>query len=311
MNGLHRLDIKQLRVLNSLIELQSLSQVAKKMGLTQQAISEQLRKLRDTFEDHLFIRQGNKMVPTTKALSLQVPILEVLSKLEDILAPEEFSPSKFEGIFTISATDYAIHALLPRLMNKLRTEAPGLKIIVRDFESDNVNELLSSGEIDLLISFPEFVPESLPYKKLFDEQHICIASRCSKLLKKNTTIKDISSSPQVIVSPSRANLRGSLEQWFNSFGLTRNIIMSVPSFSSVPEILYATDMVAFYPSRLLPNEKVGIIELGELPPTFEVIVGWHQRTGKSKIHQWMIKQLECLCSEHNPIGDDEGKLHRY
>ncbi len=71
MNGISRLDIKQLRVLSSLLELQNLSQVAKKMGLTQQAISEQLRKLRDLFDDRLFIRQGNNMVATPKAQGLK------------------------------------------------------------------------------------------------------------------------------------------------------------------------------------------------------------------------------------------------
>lgn len=298
MNSLSRLDIKQIRILIALIELKSLSQVAKKMGLTQQAISEQLRKLRDTFDDLLFIRQGNKMVPTTKALSLQVPAQEVLNKIEDMLAPDEFNPSEFEGIFTISATDYAIHALLPKLMNRLRTDAPGLKIIVRDFESDDVNELLSSGELDLLLSFPEFIPESLPYKKLFCEQHVCIVSKHSNLLEQNVSLEDIAHRPQIIVSPSRANLRGSLEQWFNTFGLKRHIVMAVPSFSSVPEILHATDMIAFYPSRLLPNEKVAILDVGYSPPPFEVIVGWHPRTSQSKIHQWIINQLECISSEH-------------
>ena len=72
MNGINRLDIKQLRVLSSLLELQNLSQVARKMGLTQQAISEQLRKLRDLFEDPLFIRQGNSMVATPKAQGLGI-----------------------------------------------------------------------------------------------------------------------------------------------------------------------------------------------------------------------------------------------
>lgn len=80
MNGINRLDIKQLRVLNALLDLKSLSQVARKMGLTQQAISEQLRKLRDLFDDRLFIRQGNSMVPTPKALSMQQPISHILKQ---------------------------------------------------------------------------------------------------------------------------------------------------------------------------------------------------------------------------------------
>ncbi|WP_240366178.1 helix-turn-helix domain-containing protein [Psychrobacter sp. KH172YL61] len=82
MNGINRLDIKQLRVLQALLDLKNLSKVARKMGLTQQAISEQLRKLRDLFDDRLFIRQGNSMVPTPKALSMQQPINDILDLLQ-------------------------------------------------------------------------------------------------------------------------------------------------------------------------------------------------------------------------------------
>lgn len=81
MNGMNRLDIKQLRVLQALLDLKNLSQVARKMGLTQQAISEQLRKLRDLFDDRLFIRQGNSMVATPKALAMRQPIDEILKQL--------------------------------------------------------------------------------------------------------------------------------------------------------------------------------------------------------------------------------------
>ena len=92
MNGMNRLDIKQLRVLQALLDLKNLSQVARKMGLTQQAISEQLRKLRDLFDDRLFIRQGNSMVATPKALAMRQPIDEILKQLEVLLEPEVFTP---------------------------------------------------------------------------------------------------------------------------------------------------------------------------------------------------------------------------
>lgn len=75
MNGINRLDIKQLRVLHALLDLKNLSQVARKMGLTQQAISEQLRKLRDLFDDRLFIRQGNSMVATPKRYRCSNPLV--------------------------------------------------------------------------------------------------------------------------------------------------------------------------------------------------------------------------------------------
>lgn len=97
MNGMNRLDIKQLRVLQALLDLQNLSQVARKMGLTQQAISEQLRKLRDLFDDRLFIRQGNSMVATPKALAMRQPIDEILKQLEVLLEPEVFTPQTYKA----------------------------------------------------------------------------------------------------------------------------------------------------------------------------------------------------------------------
>ncbi|MDC3212439.1 LysR family transcriptional regulator [Pseudoalteromonas distincta] len=294
MNGINRLDIKQLRVLSSLLELKNLSQVAKKMGLTQQAISEQLRKLRDLFDDRLFIRQGNNMVATPKAQGLKAPINNILKQLESLLEPEQFSPQTYKGVFTISATDYATQALLPQLFNITRREAPGLKLIVRDFASDNVNQLITAGELDLLISFPEFIPDNLSYITLFEEQHLCITGIGNTTYTEPLSLAQFAKHPQLVVSPSRANLRGSHDQWFESQGLKRNIVMSVPSFSAVPDILHTTDMLAFYPSRLLPNSKVKQLKIEALPPTFKVIAAWHPRTNNSPIHKWLIEQLQNL-----------------
>lgn len=292
MNGMSRLDIKQIRVLSALLDLNNLSQVARKMGLTQQAISEQLRKLRELFDDRLFIRQGNSMVPTPKALSMQHAITDILKQLETLLEPDVFLPHTYKGTFTISATDYATQALLPALFNIIRREAPGLKLIVRDFASDSVNQLINAGELDLLISFPEFIPDNLEYITLLEEQHLCVTGKNNKFKIKPLTLAQVAAHPQLVVSPSRANLRGSHDQWFAKKGLKRNIIMSVPSFSAVPDILYTTDMLAFYPSRLLPHSKLKLLQVETLPPMFKVIAAWHPRTNNSYIHQWLINQLK-------------------
>ncbi len=294
MNGINRLDIKQLRVLHALLDLKNLSQVARKMGLTQQAISEQLRKLRDLFDDRLLIRQGNSMVATPKALSLQQPISHILEQLEALLEPDLFTPKTYKGVFTISATDYATQALLPQLFKITRRDAPELKLIVRDFASDNINQLITAGELDLLITFPEFIPDNLTYVTLLEEQHLCITGCNNVLTKAPLTLAQIAAHPQLVVSPSRANLRGSHDQWFAARGLKRNIVMSVPSFSAVPDILHTTDMIAFYPVRLLPSSKVKELEVEALPPTFQVIAAWHPRTNDSPIHRWIIEQLQNL-----------------
>ncbi|MEH6815956.1 MAG: LysR substrate-binding domain-containing protein, partial [Pseudoalteromonas distincta] len=205
-----------------------------------------------------------------------------------------FSPQTYKGVFTISATDYATQALLPQLFNITRREAPGLKLIVRDFASDNVNQLITAGELDLLISFPEFIPDNLSYITLFEEQHLCITGIGNTTYTEPLSLAQFAKHSQLVVSPSRANLRGSHDRWFESQGLKRNIVMSVPSFSAVPDILHTTDMLAFYPSRLLPNSKVKQLKIEALPPTFKVIAAWHPRTNNSPIHKWLIEQLQNL-----------------
>jgi len=299
MNGIGRLDLKQLRILEALLQERNLSRVATKMGLTQQAISEQLRKLRDLFDDRLFVRQGNGMVPTPLAEELGEKVSGILKDVEALLTPTRFDPFTYKGVFSISATDYAIQAILPQLLEVVRKAAPELKIIVRDFESDNLNQLMISGELDLALTFPSFIPDSLPYVLLFEERHICVAGQSSPLVDKPLTLAEVAALPQLVISPSRANLRGSHDEWFAMQGLKRNIVMSVPSFSAAPDLIAATDTIAFYPSRLLPHDKVVPLNLSTQTPSFEVIAAWHSRSNHSPIHMWMVDQLVALFAQSN------------
>ena len=152
---------------------------------------------------------------------------------------------------------------------------------MRDFASDNINQLIAAGELDLLITFPEFIPDNLSYITLLEEQHLCVTGCENTLATEALTLAQVAAHPQLVVSPSRANLRGSHDQWFATRGLKRNIVISVPSFSAVLDILHTTDMIAFYPARLLPNSKVKRLEIEALPPTFKVIAAWHPRTSYS------------------------------
>ncbi len=293
---LNRLDIKQLQVLQGIMQERNISRVAVKMGLTQQAISEQLRKLRDIFDDPLFIRNGNGVTPTPLAESLGVKISPILIDIEALLTKPNFVPAEQKGQFRISATDYAIAIILPSLLAKLRHQAPQLRLIISEFESDNLHRLMASGEIDLALTFPAFVPADMPSVFLFEEHHVAVVSRHSTLLNKRLVLSDIAPLPQLVISPSRANLRGSADSWFAEQGLRRNIVMSIPSFSAAPDIIESTDMLAFLPSRLLPNDKVKPLQLKECPPSFDVIAVWHKRSAASPLHQWILTSLKQLTS---------------
>lgn len=292
MNKLDRLDIKQLRVFQALIREQSASKAANQLGLTQQAVSEQLKKLREVFDDKLFLRKTNGFVPTPFAVELSVEIDKLLSDFQSLLAPKIFDPKFVQGTYVIAATDYAQQVVLPTLISTLRLESPNLKIIIRDFEIDKLHDLMENGSVNLAIAFPDYIPNSYPMIKLFEEYHVCVTSNHSTIAKVNTSLAEVAAYPCIIASPSRPNFKDSIDEWFKQFGLERNVVVSAPCFSVVPLYLQATDTIAFLPSRAI--QGLGLIEvvLDKKPKPFDIIAAWHPRYNDDALQKWIVSKLE-------------------
>ena len=278
MSKIDRLDIKQLRVFQALIREQNASKAANQLGLTQQAVSEHLKKLRDVFDDRLFLRKTNGFVATPFAEALSIDVDKLLNDFQALLSPTTFDPKTISATFVITATDYAQQIVLPALISTLRLQAPNLKLIVRDFEIDKLHELMESGKVNLAIAFPDYIPDNYPIVKLFEEHHVCVASPNSSISKTTPSLAEVASYPSIIASPSRPNFKGSIDDWFKQFGLKRNIVVSAPCFSIVPMYLETTDSIAFLPSRAIKGLDLVEIVLEQSPDKFDVIAAWHHVT---------------------------------
>lgn len=292
MNKLDRIDIKQLKVFKALIREQNASKAANQLGLTQQAVSEHLKKLRDVFDDRLFLRKANGFVPTPFAEALSVDVDKLLIDFQALLTPTIFDPKTVSGTFVIAATDYAQQIVLPPLISTLRKESPNLKLIVRDFDIDKLHELMQSGKVHLAIAFPDYIPDSYPMVKLFEERHVCVASPTASISQTTPSLADVASYPSIIASPSRPNFKGSIDDWFKQFGLKRNIVVSAPCFSIVPMYLNATDAIAFLPSRAIKGLDMVEIKLEQSPDKFDVIAAWHPRYNEDALQRWVISVLK-------------------
>lgn len=271
---------------------QSASKAANQLGLTQQAVSEHLKKLRDVFDDRLFLRKTNGFIPTPFAEELSLGVDRLLSDFSRLLSPASFDPTRIDGTFVISATDYAQQVVLPDLISKLRKLSPNLKLIIRDFEIDELNDLMESGKVNLAIAFPDYIPSSYPVIKLFEEHHVCVASPTASILRTAPSLADVANYPTIIASPSRPNFKGSIDDWFSEFGLKRNIVISAPCFSTVPMYLETTDSIAFLPSRAITGLDLVEVTLEQSPKTFDVIAAWHPRYNEDALQKWVISLLD-------------------
>ncbi len=292
VSKLDRLDIKQLRVFQALIREENASKAANQLGMTQQAVSEHLKKLREVFDDRLFVRKTNGFVPTTFAQELSVGVDRLLIDFNLLLSKTNFVPEKAKGTFVIAATDYAQQIILPSLIAKLREQAPELKLIVRDFEIDNLHELMESGKVNLAIAFPDYIPSSYKVIKLFEEHHVCVASPHASIAQTTPSLEEVATYPTIIASPSRPNFKGSIDEWFGQFGLKRNVVVSAPCFSIVPMYLNTTDSIAFLPSRAIEGLNLVTIPMEQSPESFDVIAAWHPRYNDDPLQKWVTSLLE-------------------
>lgn len=286
-----RLEIKQLRLLQALLRERNVSKVAAQVGLTQQAVSDQLKKMREIFDNPLFVRKSNGLVPTPLAEDLGEKIDGILQQVESLVVDEHFDPAEVDTSYVIAATDYAQLIVLPGLLAKLRQRAPKLKIIIRDLNLDDLHEHMASGAVHLALAFPDFTPRSYPFETLFSEHYVCVAASDSPLKDKTLSLKELAKQPQIIASPSRPNFKGSIDDWLESSGAKRNIVISAPCFSVIPLYLQSTDAIAFLPSRAVTGTDLCQLPLEKKPDNFDVIAAWHPRSSQSPLHQWLMALL--------------------
>lgn len=292
MSIVDQLGLKNLKVFEALMRERNASRVAEQMGLTQQAISDQLKKMRDVFDDPLFIRKPNGFVPTPVAERLNVKIQKILLDLEGLTAQDTFEPATASGAFVIAATDYAQIIVLPEIIERIRRDAPNLQIIIRDIDSERVADMMQFGQVDLLIAFPDVVPKTHPSKVLFKEQYVCVASKSNPFADASIDIAELARHPQIAASRTRLTNRDSIDDWFDLHGLTRNVVISAPCFSLVPDYINRTDAIAFLPSRSVPNDSLAILALENGPEGFDVVVAWHARSNKDPLHNWLLELIE-------------------
>jgi len=292
MSKINRLEIKQIRIFQALLVEKNVSRVADQIGLTQQAVSDHLRKLRELFDDPLFIRKKNGLIPTPMAENLAPKIDQALDAFDGLLQPDIFNPAEATASYVIAATDYAQQVVLPKLISNLRQAAPFVKLIIRDLDIDNLQEQVVSNRIDLVLAVPDYIPKSYRKIHLFTEHHVCVASKKSAYSEQNLNMEKIAALPQIIAMPSRPNFKGSLSAWFKDAGFTPNIIISAPCFSVVPGYIEATDAISFLPSRAPLNDNLEILTLEECPLEFDIIAAWHSKSDKDPLHNWVLSILK-------------------
>ena len=290
MSKINRLDIKQLRIFHALMQEKNASRVADRIGLTQQAVSDQLKKMREIFADELFMRKSNGLIPTTTAVRLGKRIELILADIDNLLEPECFDPALLEGTYTIAASDYAQQVVLPELLATIRSQAPNLRIVIQDFSHELLSLQLAEGRINLLIGDADSVPENYIRRTLFTDNYVCVAHNESALHNKSVDLADIAAQPHLLATSDKAHKLTAIDHWFQRHNLSRNTVMTAPCFTVIPQYLKTMDLLAFVPQKVAEAYQLSVLNIKETPVNFDVVAAWHPRLEVDELQRW-IKTL--------------------
>ncbi|GHC39812.1 LysR family transcriptional regulator [Gemmobacter nanjingensis] len=295
ISQLRRLDLTLLLVFLGLVRHRKAADVALELGLTQSAISQAVKRLRDIFQDDLFLRRPHGMEPTATALALEEPVRRAVEALRGALgAARTFDPMQAEGVVRIAALDAEQAVLVPPLAARLRQAAPGLCLSVLPLGRSDAVEALTEGRADLALGFIWDLPETIMVEPIYEESFLVTGLPQALPDAPAISLDAYCAADHVLISPA-GDLRGVVDDRLAAVGRHRTITLGLPAF--LPALAAVASSVALLtlPARLAERLAPGFGLVTATPPLeirrFPVSVFWHRRNSTDPRTLWLLKAI--------------------
>ena len=282
-------DLNLLWTLKVLLEERNVTRAAERLNMTQSALSHRLRKLRDLFEDPLFVQSSQGLMPTARAETVAEPLSDGLRQLHYALhAVDQFDPKTTHRTLRLAAVDLAEVAYLAPMMRALRAAAPDVDVVLSAPTAD-IFDLLEDGEVDLL--FSPSVPDRAGMRQRFMVEHraVVVVCRNHRAVTEGMTLDKYCALDHIHVAIQGART-SAVDEALAADGRSRRIALHVPRFAGAAFmvaqtelVLTAADRFASAASRLLP---LTILPCPVEVPEVRIQMAWHERFDRDPAHRW-------------------------
>ncbi|CAH0144455.1 PCP degradation transcriptional activation protein [Pseudomonas sp. Bi70] len=276
------IDLNLLRTFVAIWEHRSLTIAAERLHLSQPAVSHALRRLRDVFDDPLFVRTAMSMEPTDAAIRLHVPIENALTIIQNALMMfSNFESKTANRTFRISMSDMSQLYVLPRVMEVLAYEAPNVRLDVLQMPLEQLSMALRKGDIDIAVGYLVEPTEECIYESLLDDEFICLLRKDHPFQESELNIQDIRALRYVDVSSNITGHGMTADAAFKKAGIPREITLKVPNFTIAPKIVANTDLALILPrsiaAQLNHDHRYRLLNLPIELPSISVGLYCHSR----------------------------------
>ncbi len=295
MVDLRSFDFNLVRVLVMLEEERSVTSAATRLGITQPAVSAALARMREAFDDPLFIRTQRGMTPSIRGAELARAAKLVLHDFEELFATKSFDPATAEASLTVGANDYGQFSIVAPLLKTIRNSAPGIRINVRPLEDDICGQL-ERQEIDVAITLLSKSPQNAIATRLFSEDFVGAVDKANNSVGSRVSLDEFCGFEHVRVSVANTRLTDPVDEELKIKGRRRDIVLTIPNFFMIPSLLRGSDLFSVVPLRLTRyfDWTLKPVALPLHLPGFTMNLIWHQRTVDSPRHVWLREQLQSI-----------------
>ncbi len=296
--NLNQFDLNLLVAFDTLMTERGVTRAGRVLGITQAAMSNTLRRLRDRFDDPLFIKAGSRMEPTPRAMELALPISRALEHIQHVFSREAFNPEQSRQLFRIATVDCVAATFFPRLLEELSTIAPGVAVELCDPGSDRQVTMLEEGKADLALTwFPWVLPGGVRLHRLYRMRWACLSRPGHPLIGKRLDLEGFLAANHVQYYPHGMESTP-VDEALMQMGRKRRVVLKLGTTSIIPFLVAREDLLAVLPERFATYlaQRMGL-QTHPLPvrtAPLRIAMAWHPRTDNSPAHVWLRQLIVTL-----------------
>jgi DNA-binding transcriptional LysR family regulator len=295
------LDLNLLVVLEALLAERHVTRAARRVHMSQPAVSRALARLRETFGDELLVRVGQQMRLTAKAEALFAPLQQVLSEVGDLVAPTTFDPAQAAGVLRLAAPDIITYMLGPPLLQRLAREAPQLDVAIVQWSS-SWREQLASGEVDLTFGEAGERDRGIHSSLLVRNDWATVLRKGHPALRKRWCLDTFAELRHLLIGFTPHG-GGHVDAALEALGKKRRVALRMPYVVLSPLMVAESDLVLTTARWLALKfaQPMGLVvktppvELKLAPVDLPMV--WHERTHREPKQRWLRAQLAGLARE--------------
>jgi DNA-binding transcriptional LysR family regulator len=305
------LDLNLLPIAVALYDELSVSRTAQRLGMSQPGVSRALRRLREAFDDPLFVRRATGIAPTPRAHALVRAARPHIQHLQDDLVKDEaFDPAVSARPITLAISDVAELAFFPAVIEHFRRRLPRSSIQTASLAGAELADGLETGAIDVAAGyFPALSPRSFRQRRVSKHGFACLLRAGHPLWKRRLPVSAYLAAEHIVIKHEGRSLEV-LERFIERRRMRRKVAVVTSHVLSVPFIVMESDLMATLPYAVVTRfASLTSAVVASLPPfdiTYDLKIHWHRRFDNDPRNIWLRDQLFTVLKEHQWLQPPSG-----